>query len=96
MGGATSSWLKGDDPLKGGAINGAASELGYGAGKLIRGPFDNVLNPNRKTWEWVNISMGISKPLPANSLPGGAGNITGATTTEYSNDQAGKKLGGGK
>ncbi|MEQ4938938.1 hypothetical protein ABN098_19045, partial [Proteus terrae] len=29
--GATSNYLKGDDPLKGGLISGAASGLGYGA-----------------------------------------------------------------
>ncbi|MFY9996021.1 MAG: hypothetical protein WAK61_13650 [Leclercia sp.] len=37
--GATSSYLKGDDPLKGGLISGAASGLGYGAGALFGGTF---------------------------------------------------------
>lgn len=90
MGGATSSWLKGDDPLKGGAINGAASGLGYGAGKLIRGPFDNVLNPNWKNWEWIDIGMGISKPMPLNPLPGALGTGGASLATEVINDQAGK------
>lgn len=40
--------------------------------------------------------MGISKPLQLDPLPGIAGNITGAVTTEYGNDTAGKNLGGGK
>lgn len=43
--GATSSYLKGDDPWKGGAISGAASGLGYGAGKVLQGQLDKVLNP---------------------------------------------------
>ncbi|CCG86119.1 hypothetical protein [Erwinia piriflorinigrans] len=94
--GATSSYLKGDDPLKGGAISGAASGLGYGAGKLIQGPLDKVLNPNWKNWEWIDMGMGVSKPMPLDPLPGVAGNITGSVTTEYSNDQAGKKLRGEK
>lgn len=89
-GGATSSWLKGDDPLKGGAINGAASGFGYGAGKLIRGPLDNVLNPNWKNWEWVDIGMGISKPMPLNPLPGALGTGGASLATEVINAQAGK------
>lgn len=43
--GAASNYLKGDDPMKGGVISGAASGLGYGVGKLIQGRFDKVFNP---------------------------------------------------
>lgn len=70
--GAISSYLKGDDPLKGGAISGAASGLGYGAGKLVELPLDKVLNPMKpwKDWLWVDVGMGISKPLPINPVPG--------------------------
>lgn len=92
--GVTSSYLKGDDPLKGGAMSGAASGIGYSAGKLLQGPLDILVNPNWKNWEWVDVGMGISKPLPANTAPGIAGNITGSVTTEYGNDQAGKTFGG--
>ncbi|ALX93080.1 filamentous hemagglutinin [Serratia fonticola] len=88
--GAASSYLKGDDPLKGGAISGAASGLGYGAGKLLQGGMDKVLNPNWKSWEWVDVGMGISKPVTVDPLPGVAGNIFGSGTYEVSNDQAGK------
>ncbi|ELO4994199.1 VENN motif pre-toxin domain-containing protein [Escherichia coli] len=96
--GATSSYLKGDDPLKGGLISGAASGLGYGAGKLVELPFDKVLNPMKpwKDWLWTDVGMGISKPLPINPVPGVAGNITGSVTTEYGNDQAGKATEGQK
>lgn len=73
-----------------------ASGLGYGAGKLVQGQLDKVLNPNWKNWEWVDIGMGISKPLPGSPAPGITGNIAGSVTTEYGNDQAGKKLGGDK
>lgn len=90
--GGTSSYLKGDDPLKGGAISGVASGLGYGAGKLIQGPFDKVLNPMKpwKDWIWTDVGMGISKPLPINPLPGMAGNTSGSAATEILNDQLGK------
>lgn len=56
--GATSSYLKGDDPLKGGVMSGAASGLGYGAGKVLQGQLDKVLNPNWKNWVWVDVGMG--------------------------------------
>ena len=90
--GATSSYLKGDNPLKGGLISGAASGLGYGAGKLVELPFDKVLNPMKpwKDWIWTDVGMGISKPLPINPVPGMAGNASGSTATEIFNDQAGK------
>ncbi|EPG8535892.1 hypothetical protein [Klebsiella aerogenes] len=96
--GATSSYLKGDDPWKGGTISGIASGLGYGAGKLVELPFDKVLNPMKpwKDWIWTDVGMGISKPLPINPVPGVAGNITGSVTTEYGNDQAGKATEGQK
>ena len=97
--GATSSYLKGDDPLKGGAISGVASGIGYGIGsKLVELPLDKVLNPMKpwKDWIWVDVGMSISKPLPVNPGPGIAGNITSSVTTEYGNDQAGKILGGEK
>ncbi|GAB83255.1 hypothetical protein EB105725_66_00020, partial [Shimwellia blattae DSM 4481 = NBRC 105725] len=42
--GVTSSYLKGDDLLKGGVMSGAASGLGYGVGKVVQGQFDKVLN----------------------------------------------------
>lgn len=84
-GGATSSYIKGDDPLKGGAISGAASGLGYGAGKFVQGQLDKVLNPNWKNWEWVDVGMGISKPSPLNPFPGVAGNIGSSIGSEGSN-----------
>lgn len=96
--GATSSYLKGDDPLKGGAISGAVSGLGYGVGKLVELPLDKVLNPMKpwKDWIWTDVGIGISKPLPINSLPGVAGNIAGSVITEYGNDQTGKEMEGKK
>lgn len=90
--GATSSYLKGDDPMKGGAVSGAASGLGYGVGKLVELPLDKVLNPMKpwKDWLWVDVGMGISKPLPVNPVPGMAGNTMGSVGTEIINDRAGK------
>lgn len=88
--GATSSYLKGDDPLKGGAISGAASGLGYGAGKVLQGQLDKFINPNWKNWEWFDVGMGVSKPMPLDPLPGTIGNMGGSASTEYINDRIGK------
>ncbi len=94
-GGATSSYLKGDNPFTGGLINGLASGVGYGAGKLIELPVDKIYNPMKpwKDWLWTDVGMGISKPLSLDPIPRVAGNITSSIITEYSNDQAGKNLG---
>uniref|UniRef100_UPI0019274C8B VENN motif pre-toxin domain-containing protein n=1 Tax=Cedecea sulfonylureivorans TaxID=3051154 RepID=UPI0019274C8B len=90
-GGATSNLLKGDDPLTGGAISGLGAGLGYGIGsKLIKPGLDKFINPNWKNWEWVDVGMGISKPMPLNPLPGALGTAGGGTFTEIFNDQAGK------
>ncbi|RJT48130.1 filamentous hemagglutinin, partial [Rahnella variigena] len=83
-GGATSSYLNGDDPFKGGVISGAASGLGYGIGKFAQGSLNNIFNPNWKSYEWVDMGMGISKPLTPSSIPGIAGNTGAAIATEGS------------
>ncbi|HDW3959260.1 TPA: VENN motif pre-toxin domain-containing protein, partial [Escherichia coli] len=90
--GATSSYLKGDDPLKGGAMGGMSSGLGYGAGKVLQGQLDKFINPNWKNWEWVDVGMGISKPMLLDPLPGVIGNMGGSASTEYINDRIGKSL----
>ncbi|CAH5707521.1 hypothetical protein AI2945V1_4660, partial [Klebsiella oxytoca] len=77
-GGAASSYLNGDDPFKGGLINGVASGVGYGAGKLIELPMDKIYNPIKpwKDWMGTDIRMRISKPLSLDPIPEVAGNIT--------------------
>lgn len=76
------------------ASSGAASGLGYGVGKLIQLPLDKALNPMKewKDWIWVDVGMGISKPLPLDPLPGVVGNIFGSGSTEVINDQTNKKI----
>ncbi|WP_434526801.1 hemagglutinin repeat-containing protein [Photorhabdus asymbiotica] len=88
--GTASSYVKGDDPLKGGVISGAASGIGYGVGKLVQNPLEKFINPNWKNYEWVDMGMGISKSLPLSSLPGVAGNVVSSISTEFSNDQINK------
>lgn len=91
-GGATSNAIKGDDPLTGAISSGAASGIGFGLGKVIQGPMDKLINPNWKNWEWVDVGMGISKPLPLHPAPGVAGNIFGSGATEVTNDKISKEI----
>ena len=84
-GGATSNYIKGDDPLSGAIISGGSAGIGYGLGLAVKGPLDKVINPNWKNWEWVEMGMGISKPLPLNPFPGVAGNIGSSIGSESSN-----------
>jgi filamentous hemagglutinin len=91
--GAGSSYLKGDDPLSGGAISGAAAGFGYGiGGKLIGGKLDDFVNPNWKNWQWVDVGMGISKPLPLSPVPAAIGGIFNSGITESISDQTGKAV----
>lgn len=75
-----------------GAMGGMSSGLGYGAGKVLQGQLDKFINPNWKNWEWVDVGMGISKPMPLDPLPGVIGNMGGSASTEYINDRIGKSL----
>ncbi|MDF7680575.1 VENN motif pre-toxin domain-containing protein [Enterobacteriaceae bacterium ESL0689] len=90
--GGISSAIKGDDPLKGGFLSGAAAGVGYGAGKLTQNQLNYIINPNWKNWEWVDIGMGISKPMPLDPLPGVIGNMGGSASTEYINNHISNSL----
>ncbi|QSB57463.1 hypothetical protein JW290_20390 [Klebsiella aerogenes] len=81
-GGAASSYLNGDDPFKGGVISGVASGIGYGIGKVAKISLDKWVNPAWKNYEWVNLEMGISKPLPVVPRPAVIGNIIASGSTE--------------
>ncbi|SAQ15325.1 filamentous hemagglutinin family outer membrane protein [Raoultella planticola] len=83
-GGAFGNWLDGKDPLSGAAMSGGTSAIGYGVGKVIQGPLEKVINPNWKNWEWTDVGMGISKPLPLNPTPGITGNIGSSIGSEGS------------
>ncbi|ENM1806919.1 hypothetical protein AB6T34_003316 [Klebsiella variicola] len=90
-GGATSSYLNGDDPFKGGVISGAASGIGYGIGKVAKISLDKWVNPAWKNYEWIDMGMGVSKPMQLSSLLGISGNSGAALATEMGS-QGGSKL----
>ena len=81
-GGATSNYIKGDEPLIGAISSGAGASLGYAGGKIIQGPLEKVINPNWKNWEWIEVGMGISKPLPLSPSPAITGNIGASAISE--------------
>ncbi|WHZ40525.1 hemagglutinin repeat-containing protein [Rahnella bonaserana] len=82
-GGATSNYLKGDDPLTGAGWGAGGAALGYGIGKyVITAPLDKMLNPTWKNYKWVDMGMGISKPQLPSNVPGISGNAGAAATTE--------------
>ena len=89
-GGATSSYLSGGDPFKGGIISGAASGLGYGIGKVATNSLDKWVNPKWKTYEWVDMGMGLSKPFPLSPIPGISGSAVSSIITEATG-QSGSK-----
>ncbi len=91
-GGATSNYLKGDDPLTGAGWGAGGAALGYGIGKyVITAPLDKMLNPTWKNYKWVDMGMGISKPLPSSPIPGISGNGGAALSTEIGS-QLGPKV----
>ncbi|MDR7345740.1 hypothetical protein J2X14_004206 [Pantoea alhagi] len=79
-GGATSNYIKGDDPLSGAIISGGSAGIGYGLGQAVKGPIDKVINPNWKNWDWVD--MGMSKAMPLDPRPAVIGNIISSGSTE--------------
>ncbi|WP_434524878.1 hypothetical protein [Photorhabdus asymbiotica] len=101
--GTASSYVKGDDPSKGGVISGAGSAIGYGVGKYvasgtntvgkwITGGWDPKFNPNLLKYTEVKGEFGISKEMSPSKIPGVVGNIGSSVATEITNDQISKGL----
>ncbi|MCS3770384.1 hypothetical protein HNP12_004524 [Aeromonas hydrophila] len=85
-GGAYMSYLKGEDPLVGGVASGVGASIGYGVGKVIETPLNGIFNPNWKNYEWIDLGLGISKPLEASSIPSIAGNASNSWFSEVSSE----------
>jgi len=82
-GGATSSYLKGEDPLVGAGWATLGASTGYLGGKyLIQMPLNKILNPTWKNYEWVDVGKGISKPLQFDVRPDIWGAIFSSASTE--------------
>ena len=82
-GGATSNYIKGDDPLTGAGWGAAGAGLGYlGRKYVIQRPLDKLINPSWKNYEWVDMGIGVSKPLLPSHILGVSGNTGAAAVTE--------------
>ncbi|MFJ5855588.1 hemagglutinin repeat-containing protein [Enterobacter cancerogenus] len=81
-GGAISNYIKGDDPLMGALVSGGSAGIGYGIGKAATISLDKWVNPAWKNYEWTDMGMGISKPLPLSPIPGITGNSISTLITE--------------
>ncbi|WP_181573266.1 VENN motif pre-toxin domain-containing protein [Enterobacter sp. ECC-175] len=82
-GGATSNYFKGDDPFTGAAWGALGASAGYLGGKyLIQTPLNKILNPSWKSYEWVSMDMGISKPMLFDVRPAVWGGIFSSSATE--------------
>jgi hypothetical protein len=82
-GGAVSSHLKDEDPLKGAAVGAISSGIGYIGGKIFQGPLEKLYNPISKQYEWIPIGIWtITKPAPQSTIPANGGSAVSSSMTE--------------
>lgn len=59
---------------------------GYIVGNIIKVPFEKVLNPMSKQYEWIPTGVWtISKPVPQSSVPSVAANVADSAVSGLSN-----------
>ncbi|MBI0004617.1 VENN motif pre-toxin domain-containing protein, partial [Gilliamella sp. W8126] len=70
-GGATSSYLKDENPIIGALIGAGSSSIGYGAGKLVEKPLQSWFNPvaNKYIHETNRGFLGITGHFTESSIP---------------------------
>ena len=93
-GGATSSYLKDENPIMGGLIGGSSSFVGYGVGKLVENPLQSWLNPvaNKYIHETNRGFLGITGHYTESSIPALGGSVTNSGTSEWFNKLANDHL----
>jgi filamentous hemagglutinin len=85
-GGYYQAEISGDDPVMSALLSTTSSGLGYKTGNLLKIPFDKVLNPVSKQYEWVSSGVWtISKPVPQSSIPSVSGNVFDSLTSGFLN-----------
>jgi hypothetical protein len=94
-GGAVSSHLKDEDPLKGAAVGAISSGIGYIGGKIFQGPLEKLYNPISKQYEWIPIGIWtITKPAPQSPIPTWIGGAANSSITESVANKIGDYLKG--
>ncbi|APL35768.1 Contact-dependent inhibitor A [Escherichia coli] len=85
-GGYYQAKIEGDDPFKAGILSTVSAGTGYIAGNIIKVPFEKVLNPVSKQYEWIPTGVWtISKPVPQSSFPSVAANVADSAVSGLSN-----------
>ncbi|MCX8640836.1 VENN motif pre-toxin domain-containing protein, partial [Gilliamella sp. B3172] len=87
-GGATSNYLKDEDPLIGAAASAIGSGFGYLGGKMLQGPLEKLFNPVSKQYEWIPIGIWtITKPAQQSSIPAIVGSAADSAVGEVINHE---------
>ena len=94
-GGATSSYLKDENPIIGGLIGGSSSFVGYGAGKLVENPLQSWFNPiaNKYIHETNRGFLGITGHYTESSIPSVAGTAVNSSVGEIVGNRINESIG---
>ncbi|WPU23146.1 hypothetical protein RI049_24675 [Cedecea neteri] len=86
VGGYYQAKIEGNDPFNGGILSTVSAGTGYIVGNIIKVPFEKVLNPMSKQYEWIPTGVWtISKPVPQSSVPSVAANVADSAVSGLSN-----------
>ena len=94
-GGATSSYLKDENPIIGGLIGGSSSFVGYGAGKLVENPLQSWFNPiaNKYIHETNRGFLGITGHYTESSIPSVVGTTVNSSVGEIVGNRINESIG---
>ncbi|MDC9616315.1 hemagglutinin repeat-containing protein, partial [Xenorhabdus khoisanae] len=93
IGGYYTAEIKGDDPFLNAIISKGGASVGYAIGNTIKVPFNKILNPVSKEYEWQPIGIWtITKPASKSSIPSTVGNIGDSAASGLFNSGVGNAI----
>ncbi|WP_323859118.1 VENN motif pre-toxin domain-containing protein [Xenorhabdus doucetiae] len=96
-GGYYTAEIKGDDPFLNAILSKSGASVGYGVGNTIKVPFDKILNPVSKEYEWVPTGVWtITKPASKSTVPSTVGNVGDSAVSGWFNSTVGGAMQEGK
>ncbi len=88
-GGYYQAEMKGDDPFMAALLSKAGASVGFAVGNTIKAPFDKLLNPVSKQYEWVPTGIWtITRPVPQSPIPSIFGNLGDSASSGFFNSGA--------
>ncbi|WP_443256037.1 hemagglutinin repeat-containing protein [Xenorhabdus sp. IM139775] len=97
VGGYYTAEIKGDDPFLNAILSKSGASVGYGVGNTIKVPFDKILNPVSKEYEWVPTGVWtITKPASKSTVPSTVGNVGDSAVSGWFNSTVGGAMQEGK